>query len=96
MLRYVFTEAIMGKASRGKKNRTPAPYRGESFWSYLPDGSTLLFVIGVFVFSYGTAAMQYSRWNHAENAHVHPAFHLWAVVLGLALIGVSLKSKRRT
>jgi hypothetical protein len=85
----------MGKASRAKKNRTPAPYSGTSFWSYLPDGSTVLFVIGVFVLSYGTAAMQYSRWNHTENAHVHPVFHPWAIVLGVVLLGVSLKKKRR-
>jgi uncharacterized membrane protein HdeD (DUF308 family) len=54
------------------------------------DKSTWAFVIGVFVLAYGTAAMQYSRWNHAENAHVHPVFHPWAIVLGVALIVLSL------
>ena len=64
------------------------------------DRSTWAFVIGVFVLAYGTAAMQYSRWNHAENAHVHPVFHPWAIVLGVALIVLSLtkwrKNKRRS
>ena len=45
----------MGKASRAKKNRTPAPYSRLSLSSYLPDGSTALFVIGIFVLGYGTA-----------------------------------------
>jgi hypothetical protein len=43
----------------------------------------------MFVLAYGTAAMQYSRWNHRENALVHPVFHPWAIVFGLALIVLS-------
>ncbi len=48
-------------------------------------------VIGVVVLSYGTAAMQYSRWNHAEDARVHPVFHPWAIIVGIGLIGLSYK-----
>jgi hypothetical protein len=60
---YLEIEAIMGRASRGKQNRTPAPYTRPPFSSYLPDGPTWLFVIGVGLLSYGTAVAQYSRWN---------------------------------
>jgi hypothetical protein len=85
----------MGIASRAKKNRTSAPYPRPLLRSYLPDSSTALFVIGIVVLSYGTAAMQYSRWNHAENVHVHPVFHPWAIVVGLVLLGVSLRKMRK-
>jgi hypothetical protein len=85
----------MGNASRAKKNRTPAPYPRPSLWSYLLDSSTALFVIGIVVLSYGTAAVLYSRWNHAENVHVHPVFHPWAIVVGLVLLGVSLRMKSK-
>lgn len=44
--------------------------------------------------AYGTAAMQYSRWNHAENAHVHPVFHLWAIILGVAMIVFSYRKPK--
>jgi hypothetical protein len=54
-----------------------------------------LFVIGILVIAYGTAAMQYSRWNHAENALVHPVFHPWAIVVGLTLLVISIKKVRR-
>ena len=50
----------MGKASRAKKNRTPAPHSRLSLWSYPPGGSTALFVIAIFLLGYGTAAMQYA------------------------------------
>lgn len=54
-----------------------------------------MFMIGVCVLSYGTAAMQYSRWNHAENAHVHPVFHPWAIIVGIALIVLSYNTPKR-
>ncbi len=86
----------MGKQSRAKRNRVPAPVPRFSMRSYSLDRSTpWLFVIGIFVLSYGTAAMQYSRWNHAENAHVHPVFHPWAIVVGIALIVLSYKMLKR-
>ncbi|MGA7316249.1 MAG: hypothetical protein WBX22_20020 [Silvibacterium sp.] len=85
----------MGKASKAKKNRTSASYSRLSLWSHLPDGSTALFAIDIVVLGYGTTAMQYSRWNHAENAHVHPVFHPWAIVLGLVLLGASLRKKSK-
>jgi hypothetical protein len=33
----------------------------------------------------------YSRWKHAENAHVHPEFHPWAIIVGIVLLVVSYK-----
>ena len=58
---------------------------------YLPDRWTWLFALGTFVFMYGSAAMQYSRWNHRYNATVHPVFHTWAILLGVALIWISVR-----
>ena len=86
----------MGKASRAKKNRSTAPYSRSSVWSYLLflDRSTILFVAGVLVFSYGTSALQYSRWNHSENAHVNPVFHPWAIIVGVVLTVASYKIKK--
>jgi hypothetical protein len=46
---------------------------------------TLCLVGGVLLLSYGDSAILYSRWNHAENAHVIPVFHPWAIVVGLLL-----------
>lgn len=63
--------------------------------SFSLDRSTWIFVIGILVLSYGAAAMQYSRWNHAENARVHPVFHAWAIILGIALIVLSYKWRKR-
>ncbi len=57
--------------------------------------STWVFVIGVLLLSYGTAGMQYSRWSDAENARVHPVFHAWGIVVGIALIVLSYKMKKR-
>jgi hypothetical protein len=51
-----------------------------SLKSYLPARWTWLFALGTFVFMYGSAAMQYSRWNHRYNATVHPVFHIWAIL----------------
>jgi len=45
--------------------------------------------------AYGTAAFQYSRWNHAENAKAHPVFHLWAIMVGVGLIVISYKMSKR-
>jgi hypothetical protein len=38
---------------------------------------TILFVVGCFSLTFGTGATMYSRWNHAENARVHPVFGLF-------------------
>jgi hypothetical protein len=51
----------MGKGSRAKRNRVGAPVPRFSMKSFSLDRSTWIFVIGIFVLSYGTAAMQYSR-----------------------------------
>ena len=61
--------------------------------SYLPDRSTWLFVLGIAALSYGSAATQYSRWDHRYNAHVHPVFHPWAIVLGVILVWPSVRKK---
>ena len=89
-------EVNMGRASKRKQNRTVAPYARLPLWSYLPDGSTWLFVAGVFLLAYGTAAMQYSRWNHTANAQVHPVFHPWAILVGVGVICLAIKRTRRT
>jgi uncharacterized membrane protein HdeD (DUF308 family) len=85
----------MGKRSRAKRNRTPSALPRFSFSSFGLDKSTWAFVVGMFLLAYGTAAMQYSRWNHRENALVHPVFHPWAIVLGLALIVLSYTKWRQ-
>ena len=80
----------MGTRSRNKKNRKPLPpphFNGGGGWL---SGSTMLFVLGIFVTSYGIAAMQYSRWDHTYNSHVHPVFHPWAIIVGLVLISISI------
>jgi hypothetical protein len=81
----------MGKQSRAKRNRIPAPVPRFSMKSFSLYKSTWIFVIGVLVLSYGIAALQYSRWNNAENARVHPVFHPWAIIVGIALIVLSFK-----
>jgi hypothetical protein len=63
-----------------------------SLKSYLADRWTLMFALGMFVFMYGSAAMQYSRWNHRYNATVHPVFHIWAILLGVTLIWISVRN----
>lgn len=85
----------MGKQSSAKRNRTPTPVPRFSLSSFSLDRSTWTFVVGVLVLAYGTAAIQYSRWNHAENAHVHPVFHLWAIIVGIALILLSYRMPGR-
>ena len=85
----------MGKSRRAKSNRVPAPVPRLAMKSFSLGRSTWMFLIGIFVLSYGTAAMQYSRWNHAENARVHPVFHPWAIVAGIALIVLSYKVPKR-
>jgi hypothetical protein len=84
----------MGKSSRAKSNRVPAPVPRLSMKSFSLDRSTWMFLIGIFVLSYGTAALQYSRWNHVENASVRPVFHPWAIVGGIAIIVLSLTRRR--
>jgi hypothetical protein len=85
------TDTNMGRRSREKRDRTPAPVPRFSQIGFSLSKSTWLSVIGVIVLSYGIAAMQYSRWNHAENARVHPVFHPWAIIVGLATIVLSFK-----
>jgi len=81
----------MRKSSRAKRNRAPSPGSRFSIKSFSLGRSTWMFVIGIVVLSYGTAAMQYSRWNHAEDARVHPVFHPWAIIVGIGLIVLSYK-----
>ena len=85
----------MGKQSRAKHNRIPAPVPRFSMRAFSLYRSTWIFVMGILVLSYGAAAMQHSRWNQAENARVHPVFHLWAIILGIALIVLSYKLRKR-
>ena len=92
---HVILKNDRGKRSREKHNRTPAPVSRFSIGSFLLDRSTWLFVVGGFTLLYGTAGMQYSRLNHIENARVHPVFHPWAIVAGIALIVPSYKMPRR-
>jgi hypothetical protein len=82
---------VMVKRSRAKHYRTPAPVPRFSMSWFALDRSTWVFVLGVITLAYGTAAIQYSRWNHAENAHVHLVGHPWAIVVGIALIVLSYK-----
>lgn len=86
----------MGRASRRKQNRGPQPLTRPSVLSYLPDGPTWLYVVGIVLLAYGTAALQYSRWNHAANRLVHPVFHPWAIALGLGVTWLAIKKNRRT
>ncbi len=81
----------MGKRSRAKHERESAPVPRFSLSWFVLDRSTWVFVFGVLLLSYGTAGMQYSRWNHAENAHIHPVFHPWAIAVGIVLIVLSYK-----
>jgi len=46
----------------------------------------LLMLVGIYIAAFGLSAMRYSRWDHSGNAHVHPAFHPWAIFLGLSMI----------
>jgi predicted ABC-type exoprotein transport system permease subunit len=86
----------MGRASRRKHDRVTQPITRPSVLSYMPDGPTLLFVVGIVLLAYGTAAMQYSRWNHAANRLVHPVFHPLAIVLGVVVTWLAIKRTRRT
>ncbi|HWG19596.1 MAG TPA: hypothetical protein VG225_03635 [Terracidiphilus sp.] len=84
----------MARNSRSKHHGTPAPVSRVPRSTLGLYNSTWLFVGGVVALSYGTAAVQYSRWNHAENAHVHPVFHPWAILLGVALIVLSYRKPK--
>jgi hypothetical protein len=76
----------MGRASRAKRNREPAPY-GQPLRNYFPTRATILFVLGVFVLWYGTGTMKYSRWDHRYNATLGPPTpHVWAIILGIAVL----------
>jgi len=67
-----------------------------SLRDYFPDRWTWLFVLGIAFFSYGSAAFMYSRYNHEYNRHVHPVFHLWAILVGCGLVWYSVRKSRRT
>jgi hypothetical protein len=84
----------MGKHSRAKLNRPPAPVPRLSLRSFSLSRSTWVFVLGVLTLTYGAAGMQYSRWNHAENARVLPVFHPWAIVVGIVVIVLSYRMSR--
>lgn len=84
----------MGKNSRAKHSKTTTPVPRVPRSTFRLYNSTWLFAGGVVVLAYGTAAMQYSRWNHAENARVHPVFHLGAIILGIAMIALSYRKPK--
>jgi hypothetical protein len=84
----------MGELSLPKRNRSPAPVPRFSLSWFALSRSTWTFVVGVLVLSYGSAGMQYSRWDHVENGHVHPVFHPWAIAVGIALIVLSFRLPR--
>jgi hypothetical protein len=84
----------MGKRSRLKRGRTPAPLGRFSLKEYWLDRSTLLFIAGVLLFAYGSSAMQYSRWDHVYNATVHPVFHPWAAVVGVIAVVIAVRNTR--
>jgi hypothetical protein len=71
----------------------PAPVESFQPRGYLPDRWTLMFVAGIYVTAYGLSVMQYSRWDHAYNAAVHPVFHPWAVIVGILMIVLSLRKR---
>jgi hypothetical protein len=83
----------MGRKSRSKAERNPAPLDSLPVKGYLLSPSTLMFVAGVFIAAYGSSAMQYSRWDHAYNATVHPVFHPWAVIVGVLMIIFALRNR---
>ena len=85
----------MGEHSRGKRDRISAPApRFAWLTGLLIDGWLWLSLIGFFLFTYGTSLMMYSRWNHKANVGVHPAFHPWAIVVGIATMVISFKKQK--
>ena len=44
-------------------------------------------VAGIYVLAYGLSAMRYSRWDHGANAKILLVFHLWAILVGIVVIG---------
>jgi tryptophan-rich sensory protein len=62
---------------------------------YLPYGSTWAFVLGVISLGYGSSAFMYKRWDHEYNKHVQPAFHPWAIALGVLLIWIAVRKPKR-
>jgi uncharacterized membrane protein HdeD (DUF308 family) len=84
----------MGKNSRKKLNRKSAPpARFNSAWPLLSQ-STMLFVVGIAIIAYGTAAFQYTRWNRDYNRAIHPSFHPWAIVVGVILVYFSSRKSK--
>jgi hypothetical protein len=83
----------MGRKSRLKSDRKPAPVGSFQPRGYLPDRWTLMFVGGIFIAAYGLSVMQYRVWDYAYNATAHPVFHPWAVIAGLLMIVLSLRKR---
>jgi hypothetical protein len=55
-----------------------------------------VFVGGMYLAAYGTAACQHSRWEtHAEAARIVNVYHPWAIVLGIAMVVVGLWYSRK-
>ena len=83
----------MGKHSRGKRDRIPAPtprfawHTGMLFDDWLS-------LVGFFLFAFGTSLMMYSRWNHRANIGVHPVFHPSAIIVGIAVMVISFKKQK--
>jgi hypothetical protein len=51
-----------------------------------------VFVGGMYLAAYGSAACQHSRWEtRAEAARIVNVYHPWAIVLGLAMVVVGLR-----
>ena len=51
----------------------------------------LVFVVGMYLAAYGSAALEHSRWEtRAEAARIVNVYHPWAIVVGLAMVVVGL------
>ena len=91
----------MGHRSRDKRARRIARQPASEVDPALEQRKTyqslvraFLFVIGMYVASFGIGACQFSRWNHRENALIHPIFHPWAIVLGAGIIILALIKRK--
>ena len=50
-----------------------------------------VFVAGMFLAAYGSAALEHSRWEtRAEAARIVNVYHPWAIVVGIAMVVVGL------
>lgn len=65
--------------------------------AYKMYGPAVLVVLGIALLSlWGLGAYRYSRFELSQNVHVQPEFHLWAIVVGLLLIGLGKWFGRRS